>query len=86
MPPTPAGLTVQGRQEKAKKEPRKNRVLCLAFLPSPGDRAGGAGRGAGGEGLKAGRHYQECLYDHPTIFRWRAYTFLYAIICLTIEL
>src|SRR5262249_9785275 len=38
LPPTPPPGA--GRQEEA----------ALAFLPSPGDRAGGAGRGAGGEG------------------------------------
>jgi arsenite-transporting ATPase len=40
------------RERGDKKEKKKDRIAVVsAFLPSPGDRAGGAGRGAGGEGL-----------------------------------
>jgi amino acid adenylation domain-containing protein/non-ribosomal peptide synthase protein (TIGR01720 family) len=44
LPPTPP--PGEGRQEKAE----MGQGGALAFLPSPGDREGGAGRGAGGEG------------------------------------
>jgi uncharacterized protein (TIGR03032 family) len=48
--PMPPPRTGEGRQEEQEKQQEETPRRASAVLPSPGDRVGGAGRGAGGEG------------------------------------